>query len=114
MVIRCVYVLRYEMKSTWSGSGGREVYFCLFFFSSRRRHTRSDRDWSSDVCSSDLNVRISSWNEFFGLMWAGSSSDIMRFVAGDGWGGGPYSPRHCRVKRWLAAPPRATDRKSVV
>src|SRR2546421_1338674 len=29
--------------------------FCVcFFFSSRRRHTRSDRDWSSDVCSSDL------------------------------------------------------------
>src|SRR2546428_8580486 len=28
------------------------LYF--FFFSSRRRHTRSDRDWSSDVCSSDL------------------------------------------------------------
>src|SRR5438105_9104340 len=29
---------------------------CLlfFFFSSRRRHTRSTRDWSSDVCSSDL------------------------------------------------------------
>src|SRR5206468_10017697 len=27
----------------------------FFFFSSRRRHTRSDRDWSSDVCSSDLN-----------------------------------------------------------
>src|SRR5206468_8143905 len=25
-----------------------------FFFSSRRRHTISDRDWSSDVCSSDL------------------------------------------------------------
>jgi len=28
----------------------------LFFFASRRRHTRSDRDWSSDVCSSDLFV----------------------------------------------------------
>src|SRR2546429_2520523 len=27
---------------------------CLFFFSSRRRHTRCSRDWSSDVCSSDL------------------------------------------------------------
>src|SRR6266542_5104642 len=26
-----------------------------FFFSSRRRHTRCYRDWSSDVCSSDLN-----------------------------------------------------------
>src|SRR5207249_6560903 len=30
------------------------VVVCLFFFSSRRRHTRSKRDWSSDVCSSDL------------------------------------------------------------
>src|SRR6266536_4968362 len=27
----------------------------FFFFSSRRRHTRSTRDWSSDVCSSDLD-----------------------------------------------------------
>src|SRR5438105_10233069 len=35
-----------------------EAYLCFsifFFFSSRRRHTRSTRDWSSDVCSSDLN-----------------------------------------------------------
>src|SRR5216683_3909425 len=33
----------------------RCVEACVyFFFSSRRRHTRSDRDWSSDVCSSDL------------------------------------------------------------
>src|SRR2546428_134276 len=30
-----------------------------FFFSSRRRHTRSDRDWSSDVCSSDLYLTYS-------------------------------------------------------
>src|SRR3989449_4207467 len=28
--------------------------FLFFFFSSRRRHTRCSRDWSSDVCSSDL------------------------------------------------------------
>src|SRR5690625_7917423 len=28
--------------------------FFFFFFSSRRRHTRWPRDWSSDVCSSDL------------------------------------------------------------
>src|SRR2546429_6631959 len=27
-----------------------------FFFSSRRRHTRCSRDWSSDVCSSDLQL----------------------------------------------------------
>src|SRR2546421_3185093 len=30
------------------------LVYTFFFFSSRRRHTRSDRDWSSDVCSSDL------------------------------------------------------------
>src|SRR2546426_9165086 len=28
----------------------------MFFFSSRRRHTRLQGDWSSDVCSSDLNL----------------------------------------------------------
>src|SRR5689334_23824598 len=36
------------------------LYFVLwivfFFFSSRRRHTRWNCDWSSDVCSSDLNI----------------------------------------------------------
>src|SRR2546426_6529532 len=32
---------------------------CFFFFSSRRRHTRLQGDWSSDVCSSDLAVRVS-------------------------------------------------------
>src|SRR2546429_3391815 len=30
----------------------------VFCFSSRRRHTRCSRDWSSDVCSSDLDLRI--------------------------------------------------------
>src|SRR5690606_39905123 len=29
-----------------------------FFFSSRRRHTSFSRDWSSDVCSSDLRIRL--------------------------------------------------------
>src|SRR5215471_21243805 len=33
---------------------GTSLMFLFFFFSSRRRHTRSLRDWSSDVCSSDL------------------------------------------------------------
>src|SRR5688572_33414737 len=32
------------------------VSWLFFFFSSRRRHTRFDCDWSSDVCSSDLVV----------------------------------------------------------
>src|SRR5436189_5356219 len=32
-----------------------EIYYIIFFFSSRRRHTRYIGDWSSDVCSSDLD-----------------------------------------------------------
>src|SRR5256885_8266326 len=35
------------MKTGWQGE-------IVFFFSSRRRHTRLQGDWSSDVCSSDL------------------------------------------------------------
>src|SRR5437868_7213956 len=34
----------------------QSVFYYFFFFSSRRRHTRSKRDWSSDVCSSDLPI----------------------------------------------------------
>src|SRR5699024_11493105 len=34
----------------------------FFFFSSRRRHTRSKRDWSSDVCSSDLACVLVSYD----------------------------------------------------
>src|SRR5688572_11525137 len=34
------------------------VWVCFFFFSSRRRHTRFDCDWSSDVCSSDLGSGV--------------------------------------------------------
>src|SRR5215475_8023666 len=36
-----------------NGNGHREAAVAAFFFSSRRRHTRFSRDWSSDVCSSD-------------------------------------------------------------
>src|SRR5699024_11607240 len=34
------------------------VMYYSFFFSSKRRHTRSKRDWSSDVCSSHLEASI--------------------------------------------------------
>src|ERR671932_2521292 len=42
----------------------------LFFFSSRRRHTRSLCDWSSDVCSSDLSVVGPSGCGKTTLLWA--------------------------------------------
>src|SRR5690606_40410868 len=40
-------------------------YGISFFFSSRRRHTRFSRDWSSDVCSSDLFCLVI----YYGLPW---------------------------------------------
>src|SRR5256885_4866763 len=42
-----------------AGSGMASIIRCVdvFFFSSRRRHTRLQGDWSSDVCSSDLDPR---------------------------------------------------------
>src|SRR6267142_3484165 len=39
----------------FTSTENREEFF--FFFSSRRRHTRLTCDWSSDVCSSDLNAQ---------------------------------------------------------
>src|SRR5699024_11774695 len=43
-------------RSAYAHSLRPTLLLCrLFFFSSRRRHTRSKRDWSSDVCSSDLS-----------------------------------------------------------
>src|SRR6266513_1431318 len=46
-------------------SNGLFIIF-YFFFSSRRRHTRSKRDWSSDVCSSDLIVSVPSGSDGYG------------------------------------------------
>src|SRR2546430_4493386 len=40
--------------TSWSPAQRDTRHATLFFFSSRRRHTRFDCDWSSDVCSSDL------------------------------------------------------------
>src|SRR2546430_6416022 len=47
----CCFVQFFLMTSL------RYMYF-FFFFSSRRRHTRFDCDWSSDVCSSDLELAL--------------------------------------------------------
>src|SRR5438034_5263444 len=41
----------------------RVLFFVIFFFSSRRRHTRSLCDWSSDVCSSDLRWLLELFDE---------------------------------------------------
>src|SRR3989475_9021168 len=46
------------------------IFIFFFFFSSRRRHTRFDCDWSSDVCSSDLERSASEVTGYAGMRWA--------------------------------------------
>src|SRR2546430_7808692 len=68
------------------------MFVVFFFFSSRRRHTRFDCDWSSDVCSSDLEghrwldaTRAAAFSRGGGAAWPGRRND---------WrGGGDFSVR---------------------
>src|SRR3989454_1478407 len=64
---------------------------CSFFFSSRRRHTRLQGDWSSDVCSSDLPQALDApWSWWYdaarggGILGAVGSHliDLCRFWTG--------------------------------
>src|SRR5256885_546 len=57
MKICRVYAIGPESQTWVCGENLYELYACYFFFSSRRRHTRLQGDWSSDVCSSDLGCR---------------------------------------------------------
>src|SRR2546421_9349734 len=85
----------------------------VFFFSSRRRHTISDRDWSSDVCSSDLDSLISPFTSLHGSTRIGSGCTIGPLTTmidtsvGDG-----AAVLHSYVKEADVGP--KVDRKSVV
>src|SRR5690625_7879208 len=63
-----------------------------FFFSSRRRHTRWPRDWSSDVCSSDLS-RIA-WLEK--RLQSSSREGLATLGVGSGGRTSSQEPRVCR------------------
>src|SRR5207249_1881855 len=80
------------------------MFLFLFFFSSRRRHTRSKRDWSSDVCSSDL---VGTFNQSVGLVeWdpvAGAST-----MRSDSGGGGLVSTSADHSKLLVAGGGTAT------
>src|SRR5438874_5245615 len=65
------------------------LYFFFFFFSSRRRHTRSLRDWSSDVCSSDLAERASRKT---GIVLAGASLVVAAVIPALLWNGRVSTP----------------------
>src|SRR5207249_7022111 len=53
-----------------------------FFFSSRRRHTRSKRDWSSDVCSSDLDSELIDFSPMATRTEKPMSSESLNFTPG--------------------------------
>src|SRR2546427_4428509 len=85
----------------------------FFFFSSRRRHTRFDCDWSSDVCSSDL-AAVHQRLEAEGLalrLWQGfrqeSPVDTPQQHAHQG-----QEPEHCRPAQVYEQPAAHQDRKS--
>src|SRR5207248_6400840 len=71
----------------------------LFFFSSRRRHTRSYGDWSSDVCSSDLaqpneNSGFDATEQLLGIK--GTSRDPIDFARSEERRVG----KECRSRGW--------------
>src|SRR5207245_7637210 len=75
------------------------VYF-FFFFSSRRRHTRCYRDWSSDVCSSDLTF-VEAGRQHYN----GDLAGRWILTAGLGGMGGARSEerrvgKECRCRGW--------------
>src|SRR5207247_6828181 len=61
-----------------------------FFFSSRRRHTRSTRDWSSDVCSSDLALYH---DNFYHCLWLSHFARLGKYSK-------HYRRHHLRDDKW--------------
>src|SRR6266849_7220303 len=106
-----------------AGDGTQDVHFIIlqvlanssasadiFFFSSRRWHTRSTRDWSSDVCSSDLVVDVdpgsSSYSEVVGRVEMPNAGDELHHF---GWNACssalcPYAPHPHVERRYLLVP----------
>src|SRR2546421_8770203 len=97
-----------QLVRWWCGQQPADVF--VFFFSSRRRHTRSDRDWSSDVCSSDLLGLYESMRRNASSV---SSSEEMRlaFTAAAASSAVAKSGENVREAALTAA---VADRKSVV
>src|SRR2546430_7761324 len=89
----------------------RRIYtLCVVFFSSRRRHTRFDCDWSSDVCSSDLAaINLQPTPDKQSLSRQMASWEIENSTYGEEGPGREHRPIPCR---WQDQNPRQTDRKS--
>src|SRR5438105_15818010 len=80
----------------------------VFFFSSRRRHTRSTRDWSSDVCSSDLEHED---------LVAGGQIFVFSLPALPGAAGAPIQVEigraSCRERVWMSVVAVSVKKKMI-
>src|SRR5712675_2750777 len=86
-----------------------QVMFFFFFFSSRRRHTRCSRDWSPDVCSSDLalsEARRATFDPTYGrYTWGKLEILKLRERARKDWGAGFSLQRFHKAMLDLGSPP---------
>src|SRR2546430_11722157 len=88
-----------------------DISYFVFFFSSRRRHTRFDCDWSSDVCSSDLSNQITDLLRQRHRIRADADADFFIFTQQEIANSAEATSK---VMTLLLASIAAVDRKSVV
>src|SRR5690606_40730143 len=84
------------------------VCYSSFFFSSRRRHTRFSRDWSSDVCSSDLNLAAGADDE---LILKDNSAEAGKVLFRDGVPGGTATCNGCHSNAGANVIGRSEERR---
>src|SRR5687768_18590897 len=83
----------------------------IFFFSSRRRHTRCSRDWSSDVCSSDLDDRRQVLGVLVVALGVGVRTARDRSVQSLVQGGGPGERRRATAGHQMISRRRSEERR---
>src|SRR5205809_1527561 len=85
------------------------LFFFFFFFSSRRRHTRCSRDWSSDVCSSDLIAFVYVANS---RLYLRSLSDLQsKAIPGTEFKESIFEPVFSPDDQWIAFYTRSEERR---
>src|SRR5256885_3075463 len=95
-----------EQRRSWISSYS---VFLFFFFSSRRRHTRLQGDWSSDVCSSDLNAVERGLERFGKLLML--HADGGQFFVGDDYAAHHHDARGNRGQFVFQARKRSEERR---
>src|SRR2546430_9332856 len=99
---------------TYEIEGRPRVGFVSCFFSSRRRHTRFDCDWSSDVCSSDLEMAVLGNPEYRETATTTVASRLLKISKNDFWQLMARDVDRNVLRKIEEQAARRADRKSVV